>query len=306
MISSYQNNTSEITTIKESLIDYWNEFIQSIPNILLAIIIVVIGFLLSRFISRLFKKAISLRASDPLMINFLTKAVKFCIVLLVIMFALKIAGLGGVAAGVLTAAGASAVVIGFAFRDIGENFISGIILSFNRPFDVNDTVKVDDIFGKVKALEFRYTKLKTFDGRDVYIPNSDIIKKAVYNYTEDGFFRLEFIVGIDYDDDIEVAKAVISESVRNSKGVIEDDDHECFVVVDSLGVSTVNLKVLFWTLTKEYRKRALDVRGDVIKNVKQVIIENGLNMPADITEIKLYGSQTSIPVTVNHKSEDKS
>lgn len=305
-INSYQNNTSEITTIKASLIDYWNEFIQSVPNIILAIVIVVIGFLLSQFISRLFKKAISLRASDPLMINFLTKAVKFCVVLLVIMFALKIAGLGGVAAGVLTAAGASAVVIGFAFRDIGENFISGIILSFNRPFDVNDTVKVDDIFGKVKALEFRYTKLKTFDGRDVYIPNSDIIKKAVYNYTEDGFFRLDFIVGIDYEDDIELAKTVIVETVRNSEGVIEDEEHECFVAVDSLGVSTVNLKVLFWTLTKEYRKRALDVRSDVIRNVKNVIIENGLNMPADITEIKLYGSQTSIPVTVNHEPKNES
>lgn len=303
MISLYQNNTTEITTIKESLVDHWNVFIQSVPNIILAIVIVVIGFLLSQFIARVFKKAISLRASDPLMINFLTKAVKFCVVLLVIMFALKIAGLGGVAAGVLTAAGASAVVIGFAFRDIGENFISGIILSFNRPFDVDDTVKVDDIFGKVKALEFRYTKLKTFDGRDVYIPNSDIIKKAVYNYTEDGFFRLEFIVGIDYDDDIELAQGLIVDTVRKSKGVVEDKEHECFVVVDSLGVSTVNLKVLFWTLTKEYRKRALDVRGDVIKDVKQVIIENGLNMPADIKEIKLYGSQTSIPVTVNHKTD---
>ena len=294
-----------VTSIKESLINYWNAFIESVPGILLAIIIVVLGILISRVISRLFKRTISLRANDPLMINFLTKAVKFCIVLLAIMLALKSAGLGGIATGMLTAAGASAVVIGFAFRDIGENFIAGIILSFNRPFDVHDTVKVDDIFGKVKALEFRYTKLKTFDGRDVYIPNSDIIKKAVYNYTEDGFFRLDFIVGIDYDDDIELAKRVIVNSVRQSEGVIEDDQHECFVIVDSLGVSTVNLKVLFWTLTKEYRKRALDVRSDVIRDVKQVIIENGLNMPADITEIKLYGSQTSIPVTVNHKYDSE-
>src|SRR5690606_28293054 len=147
------------------------------------------------------------------------------------------------------AAGAGAIVIGFAFRDIGENFISGIILAFNRPFHVDDTVGIGDIFGKVKAMEFRYTKLKTFDGRDVYIPNSDVIKKAVFNYTEDGYFRLEFMVGIDYEDDIELAKKVILEAVQNSEGVIENLEHECFVIVDSLGVSTVNLKVLFWTKT---------------------------------------------------------
>jgi small-conductance mechanosensitive channel len=139
----------------------------------------------------------------------------------------------------------------------------------------------------------------------VYIPNSDIIKKAVYNYTEDGYFRLDFMVGIDYEDDIDLAKKVILEAVNTSEGVIETSDHESIVAVDSLGVSTVNLKVLFWTETKEYRKRAIEVKSSVVKNVKQVIMENGLNMPADITEIKLYGSQTSIPVTVDYINKEK-
>ncbi|MFD2551698.1 mechanosensitive ion channel family protein [Bizionia sediminis] len=290
--------------IKEAIYGYWHDFLASVPKIIVAILIVIIGFLLANFIARLFKKAVLLRAQDPLMINFLSKTVKLGVLVLIIMLALKVAGLGSIAAGVLTAAGASAVIIGFAFKDIGENFISGIILSFNRPFNVNDTVMIDTIFGKVQSLEFRYTKLKTFDGRDVYIPNSDIIKKAVYNYTEDGYFRLDFMVGIDYDDDIETARTVIIDAVRNSEGVIEDAEHECVVVVDSLGVSTVNLKILFWTKTKEYRKRALEVKSAVVRNVKQVIIENGLNMPADITEIKLYGSQTSIPVTVDYNKLD--
>ncbi|MCX7551552.1 mechanosensitive ion channel family protein [Xanthomarina sp. F2636L] len=293
-----------IQVFEQSLEAYWNAFVASIPKIILAILLIIVGFLLANVISRLFKKTILLRTQDPLMINFLSKTVKLGVVISILMLALNVAGLGGVAAGMLTAAGAGAVIIGFAFKDVGENFISGIILSFSRPFDVNDTVMVDTIFGKITALEFRYTKLKTFDGRDVYIPNSDIIKKAVYNYTEDGYFRLDFMVGIDYEDNIELAKKVILEAVRNSEGVIENQDHECFVVVDSLGVSTVNLKILFWTKTKEYRKRAMEVKSGVVKNVKQVIMENGLNMPADITEIKLYGSQTSIPVTVDYPEKN--
>lgn len=287
----------------QSLKTSYYHLIEQLPGIILAIIIVSLGVMLADSLAKLFRKTVSSRSDDPLMTNFLTKTVKLLILLAVSMFALKVAGLGGIATGLLTAAGASAVIIGFAFRDIGENFISGVILSFKRPFDLNDTVMIGDIFGKVKALEFRYTKLKTFDGRDVYIPNSDIIKKAVFNYTEDGYFRLEFVVGIDYEDSIDIAQKVIMDSVVKSEGVINEDGHECFVTVDSLGVSTVNLKVLFWTKTKEYRKHALEVKSNVIRNVKNVIIENGLNMPADITEIKLYGSQDSIPVTVRNVTE---
>lgn len=289
-----------LTTLEKSLSNYWNEFVSQLPKIILAVIIIVLGFLISKIISNFFKKTIASRSKDVLMTNFLTKTLRFSLILIAIMLSLKIAGLHGIATGLLTAAGASAVIIGFAFRDIGENFISGVILSFSRPFDVNDTVMVGDIFGKVKALEFRYTKLKTFDGRDVYIPNSDIIKKAVFNYTEDGYFRLDFTVGIDYDDSIDLAKEVILKAVVGTDGVINTEDHKCLVTVDSLGTSTVNMKVLFWTKTMDYKIAAHEIKSDIVKNVKNTIIKNGLNMPADITEIKLYGSQTSIPVTINH------
>ena len=286
--------------IEESFTENWNHFIDQVPQIILGIVIITAGFMLTRVITNFFRKTISNKTEDPLMVNFLSKTIKLGLLILVIMFAMKVVGLEGVATGLLTAVGASTVIIGFAFKDIGENFISGVILSFKRPFGINDTVKIDTIFGKVKALEFRYTKLKTFDGRDVYIPNSDIIKKAVYNYTEDGFYRNDFLVGIDYEDDIDIAKKVILEAVINTIGVINTEEHQSFVTVDELGVSTVNLKVIFWTKTKEYKRGALETKSEVIKNVKNVIIENGFNMPADIKEIKLYGSQESLPITITN------
>ncbi|PVX52447.1 putative transporter (transmembrane protein) [Balneicella halophila] len=284
--------------LSNSLENEWDTFIDQLPEILVAILIIIIGTFLARFTAKVFKKAIAFRSHDPLMTNFLTRVVKLIILILVLILALRIAGLGSIAAGLLTAAGAGAVILGFAFKDIGENFISGVILSFNRPFNLNDTVMVGDIFGKVKAMEFRYTKIKTFDGRDVYIPNSDIIKKAVFNYTEDGFSRSDFIVGIDYDDDIDMAKEVILKTVLDTPGVMHTNTHQTFIAVDSLGVSSVNLKVIFWTKTKDYKRSAVEIKSDVIKRVKTVVLENGLNMPADIHEIKLYGSQNSIPITV--------
>ncbi|HUH28158.1 MAG TPA: mechanosensitive ion channel family protein [Gelidibacter sp.] len=214
------------------------------------------------------------------------------------MIALRAAGMGGIATAILTAAGASAIVFGFAFKDIGENFIAGVILAFNRPFDVDDTVEIGDDFGKVKNLEFRYTKLKTFDGKDVYIPNSDVLRKPVTNYTEDGFFRWNFIIGIAYEDDIQGAKKTILDTLRKEPKVIEDDEHENFVIEEELATSTVNLKVFFWVDTKDFRRMALITKGNVIRNVKEALEKNGYYLPADIQEIKLYGGEKGFPIRV--------
>ncbi|MEO8795253.1 MAG: mechanosensitive ion channel family protein [Daejeonella sp.] len=289
----------------KSLHNSWNEFAKQIPGIVLAIIIISIGVLIAGYAAKLLRNGISRKTDDPLMINFLSKTIKLVLILVFISLSLKVAGLEGIATSLVAAAGASALILGFAFKDIGENFISGVILSFNRPFNVNDTISIGDIFGKVKTMEFRYTKLKTFDGKDVYVPNSDVIKKAVFNYTEDGFIRLDFIVGIDYEDSIERAEALILDAIRSSQEVVEDENHETFVAVDELATSTVNLKVYFWVDTLEYRKEALKIKSNIISKVKEVILKNGLNLPADIHEIKLYGSQQAIPITIQKPQKGK-
>lgn len=277
----------------------WVAFIQQIPGILIAILIVAVGLLLSRKIAQVSRAAFARKSEDPITLNFLHKAIRIVLSGLVIMYALQIAGLEGIATGILTAAGASAVIIGFAFRDIGENFISGIILSFNRPFNVNETVSIGDIFGKVKSIEFRYTKVRTFDGRDVYIPNSDVIKKPVFNFTEDGFYRFDFEVGIAYEDNIRAAEKLILETLRTMDIIYEDDSHQNFVVTDALAVSTVNLKVHFWVETFEYGREALAIKGEVITKVKEALLLQGFNLPANIQELKLYNSQNTLPVTLH-------
>ena len=187
--------------------------------------------------------------------------------------------------------GASAVILGFAFKDIGENFISGIILSFNRPFNINDTVSIGDIFGRVKSMEFRYTKLKTFDGKDVYIPNSDVIKKPVFNFTEDGYFRMDFMVGIAYENDIDQAKKIILDTMNSHPLSLKDEDREPFVMTDELGVNSVNIKVFFWVAAEDYRRDALMIRSEMIDQVKINLLTNGISMPANIQELKWYNEK---------------
>lgn len=290
------SNSEGNETLAGSFQEFYNNFIDQLPGIGLGLLIIILGVLIGIWMGRFFTRRISARTSDPLMSRFLGKAIRFLVIITAIMLALKAAGLGGVATGILTAAGASAVVLGFAFKDIGENFIAGIILAFNRPFDVNDTVEIGENFGKVKALEFRYTKLKTFDGKDVYIPNSDVLTEPVTNYTEDGFFRWSFVIGIAYEDNIDGAKKTVMEALRKEPMVIEDEDHENFVIEDELATSTVNLKVFFWVDTKDFRMQAMITKGNVVRVVKEALENNGYYMPADIQEIKLYGGEKEFPV----------
>tara|TARA_R100001369_G_scaffold20091_1_gene36806 strand:- start:310805 stop:311734 length:930 start_codon:yes stop_codon:yes gene_type:complete len=293
-----QDASQDQISIGESFNEFYNGFIDQLPGIGLGLLIIILGVLIGTLIGNFARQRISKQTNDPLMSRFLGKTIKIIALIIAIMLALKAAGLGGIATAILTAAGASAVVLGFAFKDIGENFIAGIILAFNRPFNVNDTIEIGDNFGKVKALEFRYTKLKTFDGKDVYIPNSDVLTTPVTNYTEDGFFRWSFVIGIAYEDNIEGAKKTVMKALREQPDVIEDDEHQNFVIEDELATSTVNLKVFFWVDTTDFRRMALITKGNVVRAVKEALEDNGYYMPADIQEIKIYGGNKDVDLPI--------
>ena len=275
---------------------WWDRFLLALPRIALAIVVLVVGILIANWITRIIRRQIKQKSHDPLMSGFLSKAIKLILMVVLVMLTLNVAGLSGIAGALLATAGASAVVLGFAFKDIAENFLAGIILAFNRPFRVDDTVQIEDVFGKIKEMEFRYTKITTFDGRNVYIPNSDVLTKPVFNLTEDGYFRAEFVVGIAYEDDIDSAKDVIRGCFSADKGIVNDDQHVCFVAEDELAASTVNLKVYFWVETEAFRRRMLTIRGNLMKRVKNRLTEAGFNLPADIRELKFYDASSPFPI----------
>ncbi|CAN5721049.1 hypothetical protein BH11BAC3_BH11BAC3_24400 [soil metagenome] len=283
---------------------YYHTFLEMLPRLGMAVVVLIIGIFIVNFLTAKIKKRIKQQSQDPLMSGFLSKALKLVFFIIIFLLTLHIAGLSGIAGAILATAGASAFVIGFAFKDIAENFLAGIILAFNRPFHVNDTVKIEDVFGKVLEMEFRYTKIATFDGRNVYIPNSDVLTKPVFNYTEDGFFRTDFLVGIAYEDDIEKAKQLINVCFEKNEKIVNDNEHVSYVIEDELAASTVNLKVIFWVNTKDFRRNMLEIRGNLMREVKVMLEQNGFNLPANITELKFYDA--SKPFNFNTGTIEKS
>lgn len=282
-----------MTEIINKLHEYYKAFLQSVPRIGLAILIIIIGIIIAGWLTAIFKKRVIKHSQDALMADFLAKAVRLILIICILLLALHAAGLSGIAGAIMATAGASAVVLGFAFKDIAENFLAGIILAFNRPFNVNDTVQIENVSGKVTSMEFRYTKISTFDGRNVYIPNADVLSKPVVNFTENGFFRNEFIIGVSSLHDIEKAKQIIMSCINEDDQVVKDAQHVNFVVEDELAGNIINLKVMFWVKTEDFRKSTLQVRGRVMQKIKKSLEEKAITLPANVTEFRLQNSSAN-------------
>jgi small-conductance mechanosensitive channel len=301
---SNANQSFFMEQVNEAMRQYWQVFLDYVPLMGLGLIVLVIAFLIAGWVSSILKRNLNKSMDDPLLVRFLSRVTKIALILVGLLLALRIMGAGGVAAGLLAGAGLSAFVIGFAFKDIAENFLAGIILSFNRPFDLNDTVTVEGYTGQVISLDFRTSQIKTFDGKDIYIPNSILLKQPVTNYTRDGLIRLEFIVGIDYDDNIAEALKLISDTLLEEEEVLKDNPP--YAIVDQLATSTVNLRIYFWADTTDYKKGVNLLKGRVVGAVKEALLDKGFGLPADIQELKIYKSDDPFPIRVASGPESDS
>ena len=144
--------SSQEPSISESFQDFYYSFIDQLPNLGMGLLIIILGVLLGSWIGNFARSRISRRTNDPLMSKFLGKSIRIVLIIIAIMIGLRAAGLGGIATGIIRAAGARAGVVGVAFKEIEENFIAEIILSCNEPLYVTDPVEVRGTFEQLKEL----------------------------------------------------------------------------------------------------------------------------------------------------------
>lgn len=252
-------------------------------------------FLLFVFFARKSKKFLRIRLvkrmDDDLLANFLAGIFSTIIILVGLLVVFRVIGLTGVVSGLLAGAGISAFIIGFALKDIGENFLAGIILAFKRPFRVGDFVDLNGIRGKVLTLNLRDTQIKSVDGKDIFIPNALILKSPLVNFTIDGFLRYDFIIGLDYGSDYQKAVDLIKSTLLEVPGVL-DDFKEPQVWVVEAGESTLNIHATFWVDTFARTISDAVVKSTAIIEVLTALEKAGFNMPARIVELKNYQGQS--------------
>ncbi|HEY9599466.1 MAG TPA: mechanosensitive ion channel family protein, partial [Cyanophyceae cyanobacterium] len=184
--------------------------------------------------------------------------------------------------------GISGVAIGFAFRDILQNFLAGILILLTEPFQINDQIVFKTIEGTVEAIQTRATTIRTYDGRRVVIPNSELFTNSVTVNTAFESRRLEYDVGIGYGDNIDRAKELILEAMASVDSVLKEPPPEALVM--ELAPSTVNIRARWW-ISPPRRADALDARDKVLTAIKKKLTANGIDLPFPTQQI-LFHDQT--------------
>ncbi|MRT93927.1 mechanosensitive ion channel family protein [Ancylomarina sp. 16SWW S1-10-2] len=269
--------------------------IELLPQIGLGLLILFLFVVLSWLIKSVITKRVKPKTKNPLLAVFLGKIVAFIITTTGFVLFLNVIGLGGIAKHIMAGAGITTFVIGFAFKDIGENFLSGILMAFKSPFKIGDLIESSGTVGYVSELNMRDSVIKTLDGKDVYIPNSQMIKMPLFNYTIDGFLRYEIVIGLDYSSDLTNTIEIINSVLLNIPEVLQGDKKPV-IVVDDLGVSTVNVRVLYWIDTFKSKSKAfhLKIKSRVIIKLIEELNQNNIYLPADIVEIKNYNENVLV------------
>lgn len=276
-----------LTEFKDELLHYYDSIGELLPKLIVAIILMIIIRIIATRGRKRLVSYLSDKTSDPLMAKFVGRIFALALLTIAIIIGLNILGMGKFANGLMGTAGVGAFIIGFAFKDIGEHFLAGFILAFNRPFNVGDLVELDGQKGTVISLNIIDTHLKTFDGRDLYIPNGNIIKNTLVNYTIDGFMRYDVSIGLDYDTDLKVALSLIEETMFGIDGILQEGKAPS-IAIDSLGSSTLNLKVFYWLDTFDKSVNGSKVKINIVDSLLNKLTEAGINLPGDIVEIKNY------------------
>ena len=198
-----------------------------------------------------------------------------------LLIALEIMDATALAGALVGIAGVTGIAFGFAFRNIVENYLAGVLLSTRHPFRVGDYVCIGEFEGKIVRLTSSDTVLMTLDGNHLRIPNSLVINREMLNYSLNPLRRFQFAVGVSVDLDLAHARRVALETMRDLGCVLEDPAP--MVIVEALGDSTVNMRVFGWIDQRTHD--FLKARSEAIRHVKAAFDEHGIEMPEPIYRV---------------------
>ena len=250
------------------------DLVAGLPLLLAALLIVVIAAWLGGVVSRRLH-LLRLRTDNPYMDGLIRKLVRTLITLFGVLIALDLLNATALVTAVLGSAGVVGLVLGFAFKDIAENYVAGILLSLRQPFSPGDHVVIDGNEGKVVALHSRATVLMTLDGNELRLPNALVFKAIVLNYSRNPKRRFDFTVTIDGAQSIRASQALAIKQILQVDGVLSDPGPSWSV--QEFAPAGIVLRFFGWV---DQRESDLGkVRSEAIRLVKAAFARAGIEAP---------------------------
>ena len=252
--------------------------VKMLPNIVVALIVLVIIIKMSRLIAKLMARAV-MRFSGYRHIARLTATMTRLAVLTVgVILALDVLNLDRAVASLLAGVGILGIAFGFASKDIVSNFMSGILLHFIHPFRIDDFIKSGEFLGHVEAVDMRSTKIRNQQGQRITIPNKNILGNPIINYTVSGERRVDLPWSLTQVEDLPKAEELAIMAVEAMEWRIPDRPVELFY--EKVGEYTIDFEIRFWTDPEQ--KFYLKARSEAIKAIKTTFEEHGIPMPSPV------------------------
>ena len=249
-------------------------------KILTAILIIVVGRWLARFIRKTAEKMMTRSKVDATLVTFVGNLIYIALLTFVILAAL--AQLGIQTTSFIAVIGAAGLAVGLALQGSLANFAAGILMLLFRPFKVGDFIEGGGVSGIVEEMHIFTTQLRTPDNKTIIIPNAKITGDNITNYTKKENRRVDLVIGVSYRDDIEKVKRVIADVLNGDDRVLKDPAPT--IAVLGLGDSSVNFAVRPWVKTENY----WNVYFDTTERIKKRFDAEGISIPFPQRDVHLY------------------
>lgn len=245
-----------------------------IPKLIVALAIFFVALYVAGLLAKVTRRALQAREIDPELTVLLSRLARWTVVIIGTILALDQVDFD--VSGFVAGLGIVGFTLGFAFQDIAKNFIAGVLLLVQQPFDLGDAIQVAGYGGTVTNIEVRATTLRTWDGLTVIVPNADVYTSAITNFSKATQRRLDLTVGVGYESDLDHVRQTMTEALLAVPGVIADEPAPA-IVFETFGDSAINVKAYFWIDVAG--TGFFDAQSQSLQNVKQAFEREGINIP---------------------------
>lgn len=289
-----------ISPVEQSLRDMTQNMLRALPLFGLALIVMVLIISIGWFISR--RKLITRLAPNPFVAELISQVILVFSIIVALVVALSLIGAGALLGTLLGGAGVMGIAVGFAVRDTIENYIASIMLSLRQPFRAGDHVVIDEREGVVIRLTTRATILMTMDGNHLRIPNAQVFKGVILNYTTNPERRFEFKLGVDADDNAIEAINMGLAKLEALDFVLDTPKPNAWIV--EVGNSNIVINFLGWV--DQNHTDFSKARSLAISEVKCVLEQGGFSLPEPIYRVRLDATNTLNSMFENNQNTPKS
>ncbi len=256
----------------------WTGFIAILPNLAIALLVLFLTWIVAKFAVRIADKLTGKSNMREDLRQLVETLVRLFIWLVGIMLALIVAIPGFTPTGMIAGLGIGALAIGFAFQDIFENFLAGILIMLREKMRIGDLIEVEGVLGKVEKITLRETYIRQLSNELTIMPNSMLFKNAVKILTDDTVRRNEVVVGVSYDTDLEVAQKAIEEAMKTVDAVVQD--RPVIVYAQEFGGSSIDFLVQWYAQSAARDLR--QTKSEAIKAIKKGLDAAGIDIPFPI------------------------